>query len=98
MLIVQNNLLIYFIPELIFDTYRSACMGLEGWDIPEAAYVSRLCLLNFIVLPKKYSKDWHIRSSGCHLLCSKGPLSCKSSRPSVSGGNGSGLKRGCGAK
>ncbi|MEJ2428436.1 MAG: hypothetical protein P8075_05890 [Deltaproteobacteria bacterium] len=45
MLIVQNNLLIYFIPELIFDTYRSACMGLEGWDIPEAAYVASLCLL-----------------------------------------------------
>ena len=31
---------------------RSACMGLEGWDIPEAAYVASLCLLRETTLPK----------------------------------------------
>jgi len=31
---------------------RSACMGLEGWDIPAAAYVASLCLLRETTLPK----------------------------------------------
>jgi hypothetical protein len=31
---------------------RSACMGFEGWDIPEGAYVASLCLLRETTLPK----------------------------------------------
>jgi hypothetical protein len=27
-------------------------MGLEGWDIPEAAYVASLCLLKETLLPQ----------------------------------------------
>ena len=75
---------------------NSAQMKLEGWDIPEAAYVASLCLLRKTTLPKK-SKGWHIRSSGCHRFCSKGSPPCKISRPSVSGENGSALKSSCGA-
>ena len=73
-------------------------MGLEGWDIPEAAYVASLCLLRETTLSKKNSKGWHIRSSGCHCLSFKGTPPCKGSRPSVSGGNASALNNSCGAK
>jgi hypothetical protein len=39
---------------ILENAYRvnSACMGLEGWDIPEAAYVASLCLLRETTLPK----------------------------------------------
>jgi hypothetical protein len=77
---------------------NSPYFGLEGWDIREATYVARLCLLKETTISKQNSKGWHIRSSGCHLLYLKGTLPCRSSRPSVSGGNGSALKRSCGAK
>jgi hypothetical protein len=91
---------VYFTFVILHYAYalNSAEMGLEGRDIPEAAYVASLCLLKETTLHKQNSKGWHIRSLGCHRLCSEGPPPRKVSRPSVSGGNGSALKTCCGAK
>jgi hypothetical protein len=62
------------VKQKIENTYaiNSALIGIEGFDIPEAAYVASICLLRETTLSKQNSKGWHIRSSGCHCLSFKG--------------------------